>query len=255
MEKEFLRKQLFDKYFEEKNGIPVIDLVDTLSFIPELWKKLHILCEKNIKYFDSFSDLEKFKLIDYKGKKYLILKIRMFKYIIIDMEKMQNISKEQFRSEFDENFFVNNFDEIKKDRDSFHMYGLNRYLGNVQELADFYNENKKVLCLSTELYYRLEIGKAWTDFYIDFANATAQMRFQTPDQFLYEQLFLNYDLSPYGMQDAHRKISVKRMHEMFEEIKKIRIPKEVIPEDLYQQFLSQYDTENQKLERIKTNKF
>lgn len=72
MEKEILRNQLFDKYFEVKNGIPVVDLVDTLSFIPELWKKLHILCENNIKHFDSFSNLEKFKLTDYKEKKYLI---------------------------------------------------------------------------------------------------------------------------------------------------------------------------------------
>lgn len=39
------------------------------------------------------------------------------------------------------------------------------------------------------------------------------------------------------------------MHEMFEKIKKIIIPKEVIPDDLYQQFLIQYNTENQKLER------
>lgn len=177
MEKEILRNQLFDKYFEVKNGIPVVDLIDTLSFIPKLWGKLHILCENNIEYFDSFSDLEKFKLIDYKEKEYLILKIRMFKYIIIDMEKMENISEGQFRSEFDEKFFVSNFDEIKDDRDLFRMYDLIRYYGDVQELTDFYNENKGLLCLSTELHYRLQIGKAWTYFYIDFANTTVQMGF------------------------------------------------------------------------------
>ncbi len=251
MKKEILRNQLFDKYFEVKNGILVVDLVDTLSFIPELWKKLHILCENNIKYFDSFSDLEKFKLIDYKEKKYLILKIRMFKYVIIDIKQMENISEEQFRSEFDENFFVSNFDEIKDDRDLFRLYDLISYHGNMQELVDFYNDNKELLCLSTELHYRLQIGKAWTYFYIDFANANAQMGFQTPDQFLYEQLFLKYDLSPSRMQDAQEKIGVGRMYEMFEEIKKIIIPKEVIPDDLYQQFLIQCNRENQKLEKIK----
>lgn len=251
MEKEILRNQLFDKYFEVKNGVPVVDLVDILSFIPELWKRLHILCENNIKHFNSFSNLEKFKLIDYKEKKYLILKIRMFKYIIIDIVKMENISEEQFRSEFDENFFVGNFDEIKDGRDLFSMYDLIRYHGNVQELVDFYNENKELLCLSTELHYRIQIGRAWTYFYIDFANATAQMGFQTPDQFLYEQLFLRYDLSPSRMQDAQGKIGVERMYEMFEEIKKIIIPKEVIPDDLYKQFLIQCNRENQKLEKIK----
>lgn len=84
---------------------------------------------------------------------------------------------------------------------------------------------------------------------VDFVNAAAQMGFQIPDQFLYEQLFLNYNLLPSRMQDVKGKIGVERMHEMFEKIKKIIIPKEVIPDDLYQQFLIQYNTENQKLER------
>lgn len=253
MDKATLQNKLFDKYFEAKNGIPVVDLVDKLSFIPELWKKLHILCENNIKDFDSFSKLEKFKVIEYKQKKYLILKLRMFNYTIIDMEKMKNITDEQFRTVFDEDLFVNNFDEIKSqdNKNLFSLYNVNNYNGNVQELVDFYTENQILLCLSTELHYRLEIGNAWTYFYIDFANATAQMGFQTPDQFLYEQLFLRYDLSLSRMQDAQGKFGLERMHEMFEKIKMIIIPKEVIPDDLYQQFLIQCNIENQKLEKVK----
>lgn len=82
-----------------------------------------------------------------------------------------------------------------------------------------------------------------TDFYIDFVNATAQMRFQTKDQFLYEQLFLRYDLSPSRMQDAQDKIGIEIMKEMFERIRELRIPKEIIPSDLYQQFLIQSNSE------------
>ncbi len=68
MDKETLRNHLFQKYFEEKDGVLATDLVDKLSFIPETWEKLHVLCEKNITYFDSFSTLEKIKMLKYKQK-------------------------------------------------------------------------------------------------------------------------------------------------------------------------------------------
>lgn len=237
--KEILRKKLFDKYFELENGILAIDLVDKLSFVPEVWKRLHTLCIQNIKFFDAFSTLEKLKLVDHRHKKYMILKSRMFKYVIVDIEKMENITEEQFRSEFDEKLFIDHFDEIKRNEDLFGMYDLMHYDGNVEELVDFYYENQETLCLSTELYYRLEVENAWTYFYIDFANASAQMSFQTKDQFLYEQLFLRYDLMPSRNQDACDRIGADNMKKMFDKIHRLKIPKQVVPDDLYQQYLIQ----------------
>lgn len=251
MEKTELRNQLFNKYFDIEDGVLATDLVDKLSFIPELWKKLHILCENNIQYFDAWSTLEKFKVLNYKQKKYLILKLRMFQYVIIDIEKMENITEEEFNEKFDESFFVDNFDEIKsKDNKTlFNLYHINKYNGDVQKLIDFYMENRNLLELSTELHYRLDIDEAWTFFFIDFANAEAQMGFQTLDQFLYEHLFLKYDLTPLRMQDAQEKIGVTRMQEMFEKIKDLKIPIEVIPKDLYQQFLKQCNTRKHILKK------
>jgi len=109
MNKETLREQLFQQYFDVKDGVLATDLVDKLSFIPETWEKLHVLCEKNIAYFDSFSTLEKIKMLKYKQKNYLILKIRMFQYVIIDVDRMENVTEERVRCEFDKDFFVNLF--------------------------------------------------------------------------------------------------------------------------------------------------
>lgn len=251
MKKGELRNQLFNKYFDIEDGILATDLVDKLSFIPELWKKLHLLCENNIEYFDALSTLEKIKVISYKQKKCLILKLRMFQYVIIDIDKNENITEEEFKEKFDEDFFVNNFDEIKPEDNKtlFNLYHINKYNGDVQELIDFYVENHSLLELSTELHYRLNIEEAWTYFFIDFVNAEVQMGFQTPDQFLYEQLFLRYDLTPSRSQDAQEKIGVSRMQEMFEKIKDLRIPIEVIPNDLYQQFLNQCNTRNYNIKK------
>ena len=70
---------------------------------------------------------------------------------------------------------------------------------------------------------------------IDLANGTAQLGFQTPYQFLYEQLFLKSDLTPSRMQDAISKIGMDKMREMFSRVKDIQLPEAVIPTIYYEQ--------------------
>lgn len=248
MDKIALRDILFERYFQIENGILISNLVEKLSFIPEVWKKLHFLCENNIRYYDSFSPLENCKMLEHRQKKYLIIKLIMWRYVIIDVDKMENVTQTEFETEFDEKFFVNNFDEIKEVDESIYsnLYRIEKYEGDVQELVKFYIENQNILNLSSQLYYKLEVGSAWTWFRIDFMNANAQIGFETPDQFLYEQLFLKYDLTACGMQDAQQKMGIEKMQEIFAKIKDIRMPIESIPKDLYQQYLIQCNTDVNK---------
>lgn len=248
MTREELRDQLFAKYFEVEDGILVTDIVEKLSFIPQLYRKLHILCEKNVPSFDSFCTLEQFRFIINQDKPYLILKTRIFDYIIIDMENRMNITELEFKKQFNEEFFVHHFNEKKlgDDENWFDYYCVDNYLGDIQELANFYFENQQVFSLKNQLYYQIQIGNAFTYFCIDFANNNAIVSFQTPNQFLYDQLFLNYDLTPFRMQDAHSRIGIEKMNQMFDKIKDIKIPKNEIPVDLYQQILVQCHNAKQK---------
>lgn len=247
MDTDTLRNILFEKYFENKDGILVSDLVSGLSFIPELWKKLHKLCEENISRFRFFDSLEMIKIAEINSKWYLILKLRIGNYVIVDMLKMKNISKEQFLNDFNEEYFVSNFKERKlRTNNDFSDYYLLREFNNPNVIVDFYNLNCNVLKLSTKLYYRIELGNAWTYFWIDFVNACAQLGFQTPDQFLYDHLFLNYDLTAARLQDAQSRVGLEKMNEIFERIKEIRIPEGIIPSDLLQQFLTQDTTQKIK---------
>lgn len=248
MDKETLRDLLFQKYFQEEKGILISDLTQKLSFLPETWKKLHILCEKNIKHFDFFSSLEKCKIIEQQLKKYFVLKLGMWKYVIIDLDKMQNISNSEFKTQFNEAFFINNFEEIKEEDEMIYssLYHIERYEGGVEELVNFYLENQDILNLSTKLHYKLNVDDAWTWFHIDFVKGNVQVGFQTPDQFLYEQLFFKYDLTPWIMQDAQEKMGIQKMQEIFKKIKGIKIPVEHIPSDLYQQYLIQCNTDVNK---------
>ena len=217
MDKDTLRDNLFRKYFENQDGIEASDLLTTLSFIPEAWKKLHEMCEENIEYFDSFSNLEQCKLIQMNDNVYLILKFGILNYIVIDLKQRKNISRQLIDKDF------NNISTFN----------------NPEMLIDFYFQNQQILNLSTSLEYKIFIDNAWTYFFVDFINSSIQLGFQTSDQFLYEHLFLNYDLTASRMQDAKSKMGTEKMNEIFSRIKTIKIPIEVIPSDLYEQYKSQ----------------
>ena len=161
------------------------------------------------------------------------------------LKKKENITIEQFKNDFNENFFINNFDEQRDECENIYSssYRITKYTGDIEELLKFYIENQNVLSLTPEIYYEFKIENAVTNFRIDFMNANAVMSFETPDQFLYEHLFLKSDLTPSPMQDAHDKIGIEKMKEMFAAIQNIKIPIKIIPGDLYQQYLIQSNKE------------
>jgi len=246
MDKDALRKELFQKYFQTANSILLSDLLSKLSFIPDTWEQMRALCTKNIDYFDSYSTLEKCKIVSYQSKNYLILKMRMWRYVIIDLDKKESITD----NIFDEMFFVNNFDELKEQDKHLYtsLYQIEKYEGDIQELVDFYIANQNILSLPTNLYYRLNIENACTWLYIDFINARMQLCFQSSDRVLYEQVFFEYDLNPSGMQDAIHKMGIETMQEIFKKIKYVSIPIDSIPSDLYQHyFVQSNDDFNKKL--------
>lgn len=247
MEKDALRNQLFAKYFEVDDGILATDFVTKLSFVREVWSNLHSLCRKNIEHFDFFSSLEKVRLIKHLNKNYLILKLNIWDYVIIDMERQENLNNDELFNLFDIQFFRKNFDETDESLHKF--YRVERF-ANVPELIDFFTQNQDILSLSSTLHYELNIGEAYTYLSISFASGSAQMGFWTQDQFLYEHLHLNYNLTPSGMQDAHERIGRDRMLEMFKKIENLKIPREVIPSDLLQKYLEQCELEKHKLQKV-----
>lgn len=234
MNKEELRNKLFERYFECKDGILITDLMETVKPIIEVYEKLkHFLIQH--KTLKLFSNIERVKLLSNNGKDYLFLKkASPYSYLIVDIVGNRVLSEEEILSIFTENLFVENFEEpsVELDDDWLEWYYFLRYEGDVEELVDFYNQNKNILDIPTKIFNKLEVGKAWTWLSISLCTGQIQLSFQTEDQFLYEVLFLNSDLTPFGLQDATEKIGKEKMLEMFERIKEIKIPKEAIPSQL-----------------------
>ena len=238
MEKDKLRNCLFERYFEVQKGIKAIDFVSRLSFIYDLYHELDGLCEKNIECFDCYDSIKSIQLIEYQSKPFLIMKKQSWNYVVIDIKNKKSITEDQFKTIFKEDFFVENFGESQmEDSKVFSLfYNVEEYQGNIDELIDFYFRNRRIFNLPTKLYYRLDLKEAWTYFSIHLAQGTAQLGFQTPDQFLYEQLFLQADLTPSRMQDAVSRIGKERVEEMFSKIKEIKLPVQLIPEALLSYF-------------------
>ena len=176
-------------------------------------------------------------MIKHNNKKYLILKLRMWRYVILDLDNMKNISCDEFNNNFDIEFFVRYFGEVK-DEFGFELYQVQKYNGDIQELVDYYLDNENVFNLNSEIYCKFNIDDAWTWLFVDFVNSQIQLGFQTVDQLLYEQLFLNYDLTPYGMQDSIHKMGIDKMNEIFSRVNGISIPGKCVPSDLYELYLN-----------------
>lgn len=251
MTKDELRNQLFAKYFEVEEGIEAKELMTKLKNIRETWKNLHALIEQNIKDFYNYDTLEQIKKIEHQKTNYLIIKFRFGNYIIIDLDTKAILDLNQMKANFDEQFFIEKFQERKVlNQNSLDYYHLES-MENAQELIDFYTANDKNLVLPTKIYYQVQIKEAWSYFNINLANDRAQIGFQTPDQFLYEQLFLKGNLTPSCMQDAQSRIGKERMQEMFAKIPEIKIPVRYIPEQLIENLLQKKQAKDPQMTESK----
>lgn len=243
VEKTKLRNRLFEKYFELSEGVVLADLMKKISFVTKKYQILHKMFEQNLDDYDLFSSNKMIKIVEYNGNNYLIVKVEsLWSYLIVDLKTNQVLTFEDVQSKFNEEFFIDNFSEMKviDGINYLDMYYFLTYKGNIQTLVDFCIENQKIFSMKSNIYYRLNIDNAWTYIYINLVNGEVQLGFETLDQFLYEQLFLKSDLTPCEMQDAQSKIGVEKMKEMFERIPDIKIPVACIPIEIFQKSFIDY---------------
>ena len=233
-----LRNQLFEKYFEVQDGIELSKLMQAIKPITNTWKQLFELLKQNVEDFDIFDNIEIIRQIENQGNQYLMIKFRIWKYLILDLKTKQILNKDEVVSLFSVDFFIEHFAEVATKKKNYTVfYHFFEYSGNIYDLIDFYMQEQKTLNLPNKVSYRINIGKAYTYLSVNLTNGYVQLRFQTPSQSLYEFLHLDADLMPWGMQDAQSRIGVEKMNEMFERIKSVKIPITCIPDELYQALL------------------
>ena len=86
MNKNELREKLFERHFECKNGIPIIEFMELSKPIIETYSKLKDILEKN-NSIDDYSDINQVKLINFNNINYLFFEISTgLSYLIIDID-------------------------------------------------------------------------------------------------------------------------------------------------------------------------
>ncbi len=247
--KTMLRNNLFEKYFEVEDGVLLSELVESTRIITDTWNNLHKILENCIEDYDEWSHLEDIKEIQYKNKKYLIIKVMMHKYIVINLENKKILSDEEALNIFEEQLFIENFDEIQMGEKMYNRFYWFLNGSNENQIITYYNQNKKVLNYPTNILYKINMGDVYTFLSIRL-NDNIQLSFQGKDQILYETLFINSDLTPGGMQDTKDRIGIEKMREMFDRVPNIKIPREYIPKEFFEDGLIK---EKVKVKEIKND--
>ena len=231
-EKSKLRDALFEKYFEsEEDRVDILQVLEQITPMIDVWADLGDLLKKTIKDYEWFDGCDAVRFISYQGEDYLVIKIRMFKYFIVDIKKKKVLTKEDIAVLFTEDFFVTNFGERKLKSKSHYlaMYHFFNCKQNLEELVAFCKVNQKTLEAPNTIYCHFEIEEAWTYLNINMSTKEIQLGFQTPDQTLYDFLHFGIDLEPWGMQDAEDRMGLEKMREICERVKEIKILKTCIP--------------------------
>lgn len=231
MEKDKLRNILFEKYFELEDGINIKDLIDNISYIPKIYEELDQILAENIKDYNAYNKLEIIKNIKHNNREYLIIKIRFLKYIIIDLSNNKALTLEEVKVNFNKEFFITNFKEIEGI--NIDRYYILEDIKNIKHITNFYFNHKEDLNIKTNIFYKITYNEAISYISINLSKGNIQLGFQTEDQFLYEQLFFNIDLTPSIMQDSIKKIGINKTNEIFSRIKDINIPFECIPKEIH----------------------
>lgn len=230
-EKTKLRDALFRKYFEVENSVNIVEVLEQLKPLIKIWGSLDTLLKQTIKDYEWFDGVEIVRFVTYQGVEYFIIKMRMFKYFIVDIKEKKVLTKENVASLFTEDFFVNYFEEIQLEMKSDYivMYHFLECKQGLEELLGFCKDKQEYLEMPNRIYCRFEINDAWTYLNINISTKEIQLGFQTPDQTLYDFLHFGIDLVPWGMQDAQQKVGLEKMKEICEKVKYINIPLSSLP--------------------------
>ena len=220
-----LRNKLFSKFFQNKEGISASTLNNKVKFIIEKYDELNKLLAKEDEHFALFDNVGYIKKVMLEHKEYLVLRTSSFKFIIIDIDNKKTLDTDEVNKIFNNEFFKQNIDEHG-------LSDLYEFLstGYINEILKIYEKNESLFNLPTHIIYEVNINDANATLIININCENCVLMFNTPDQFLYEQIFLGKDLKPSGMSsptlDQNKALGIAN------KVKDIIIPFNVIPSEL-----------------------
>lgn len=223
-ENDQIRANLFNQMLQNEKGILITDLISKLHNISRIWNIFNEMCQRNVTHFAFFHTIQQLRRIRFYHQDYLFLRFGSCQFLIMNLTERKNLKEEEAKKIFNPIFFDAYFNE-KKPR-------IETFKGNVEEFIYFYENYQNIFHLNTRIVYALSMKENTITFSYNFASYSAQLHFRSQNQTLYENIELNGDLSPYGLQDATKKMSSSLMVEIIEKVKLLKIPSASLPDDL-----------------------
>lgn len=253
------QKKLFKLYFSKKNtkrnGTNIKNVISSIEPWHLKWDKFQEILKKYSTEFRSFSIIEDSRLINYKHKNYLIIKIMSLTYLCIDLEDEKIITFGENLDPFNQNFFIDNFNEKEIDNPEQYYFSIDFESSGINELMNFILENKVLFYTETYFKYLLRDNDEYIT-YLNFDIQNGNITLYFGDEYSYHNsnyIYIDNDLNPIKIEEKSSKDYLKKI---CSKIKLIKIPFNIIPAFLIPNITSKNNAniiDIKKLIKINTN--
>lgn len=139
-----LQSAVFKSTFTmNKDGVSLKESIALLESRINIWKTFYKLLGEVLDPMDKRFKIMCVKKVNYNNHKYLIMKISLWYYVVIDLDTNKTISEDDARSIFDVEFFKDNFNEGEGLIDYYSFDQLSDEI--VVKVIDYYVEHENIL--------------------------------------------------------------------------------------------------------------
>lgn len=222
------QKELFKLYFKNTEGITVEEIMNNMKKYTCIWQEFYNFLINSSLDFDKYDDVDRIKIIEYKNKKYLIIKLRIFNYLCIDLDNKKVINFDNTLESFDEQFFIKNFNEHKIENPGNFYYFLDIDKKDINELIEFI-DNNKILLKQNSFVYKIDDAEYKTYLSFDVSKCSIILHFGNKNMVgNVNYIFLDKNLNPIGASNPTG--NMNDLKEMALKVKDIFVPTCIIPE-------------------------
>ncbi len=229
------QKKLFKLYFNnnvsKEDSIDIKDIITVQKEYYSKWQRFYFILRKYSNEFRQISQIDKIQLLNYNNISYLIIKIYSWTYLCIDLtnEKIVNFGENIYP--FNEEFFIENFDEDKSDNVEELYYSIEFKQNGIKELINFIVENKNLFLNSSCFTYKIEDNNSFMTF-LNFSLLKGIITLYFGNKYMDiddDATYIYIDNNLNQIEVSNKKVYVNKLKKMCSKLKNIKIPIDVIP--------------------------
>ena len=226
------QKSLFKLYFTnedaKENGVSIKKVINSTWEYHLKWEEFYNIIRKYSPEIDHFSKADKVELINYKENNYLIVKIYNWTYLCINLDKKEVVNFGPDLYPFNENFFIDNFDEKKVKKTEAFYFSIDFLNDGLLEIIKFTQKNKNLFLTDSGFTYRIEEDELMT--FLNFNTQKGNITLYFGNKYMIDDTNYIYIDNNLSLREVSNSIeNTNKLKKMCTKLKNIKIPIDVIP--------------------------